>query len=310
LGYLPHLTVRHTSEQEGGQIYVPAVNWLLFAGVLVLILLFRSSSRLATAYGLAVTGTLLLTTTLFLLYAARAWHWRVWQLVLTAVVFGGAELTYFAANLTKVAHGGWLPLVVAALVVIVMTTWQRGRRIITERRERVEGSLTDFVRELHEHPVRRVPGTAVFPHPTKVTAPLALRANVQHNHVLHDHVVILSVQSEPVPHVPVDERIGVDDLGYGDDGIVHITARFGFQDDQDLPAVVRQANGMTAELDIDPDTASWFLSRMTLERGRQGGMAGWRKRLFVALAHNAATPAARFGLPVDRTVVMGSRVEL
>jgi KUP system potassium uptake protein len=310
LGYLPHLTVRHTSEQEGGQIYVPAVNWLLFAGVLVLILLFRSSSKLATAYGLAVTGTLLLTTTLFLLYAAHAWHWRVWQLVLTGVVFAGAELTYFAANLTKVAHGGWLPLVVAALVVIVMTTWQRGRRIITERRERVEGSLTDFVRELHDHPVRRVPGTAVFPHPTKVTAPLALRANVLHNHVLHDHVVILSVLSEPVPHVPVDERIGVDDLGYGDDGIVHITARFGFQDDQDLPAVVRRANGMTAELDIDPDGASWFLSRMTLERGRQRGMAGWRKRLFMALAHNAATPAARFGLPVDRTVVMGSRVEL
>jgi KUP system potassium uptake protein len=310
LGYLPHLNVRHTSARESGQIYVPAVNWLLFIGVLLLMVLFRSSGRLATAYGLAVTGTLLLTTTLFLLHAAHAWHWRPWQLVLTGVVFGGAEVTYLAANLTKVAHGGWLPLVVAALVVTVMTTWQRGRRILTERRQRVEGSLTDFVEQLHDHPVRRVPGTAVFPHPTKLTAPLALRANVQFNHVLHEHVIILSVLSAPVPHVATEERIEVDDLGYGDDGIVHVAATFGFQDDQDLPAALRQACGLTPELDVDPDEASWFLSRMTIEEGRQRGMAGWRKRLFVGLAHNAATPAARFGLPVDRTVVMGSRVEL
>jgi KUP system potassium uptake protein len=155
-----------------------------------------------------------------------------------------------------------------------------------------------------------VPGTAVFPHPTNATAPLALRANVEHNHVVHEHVVILSVKYEPVPHVPVDDRIEVDDLGYGDDGIVHVTARFGFQDDQDLPAVLRQARGRTPELEIDPEDASWFLSRMNIERGRQRGMAGWRKRLFVGMAHNAATPAARFNLPVDRTVVMGSRVEL
>ncbi len=310
LGYLPHLTVRHTSTKESGQIYVPGVNWLLFIGVLLLMVLFRSSGRLATAYGLAVTGTLLLTTTLFLLHAARTWHWRPWQLALTAVVFGGAELTYLAANLTKVVHGGWLPLVVAALVVTVMTTWQRGRRIVTERREKVEGSLTDFVAYLHDHPIQRVPGTAVFPHPTKLTAPLALRANVEHNHVLHEHVVLVSVQSEPVPHVPAEERIEIDDLGYGDDGIVHITARFGFQDDQDVPAVLRQARGRTAELDIDPERASYFLSRINIERGRQRGLAGWRKRLFVGLAHNAATPAAYFALPVDRTVVMGSRIEL
>jgi KUP system potassium uptake protein len=226
------------------------------------------------------------------------------------LVFGGAELTYLGANLTKVVHGGWLPLVVAALVVTVMTTWQRGRRIVTERREQVEGSLTGFVQQLHDHPVRRVPGTAVFPHPTKLTAPLALRANVQHNHILHEHVVLVSVQSEPVPRVPVEDRIEVDDLGYGDDGIVHITARFGFQDDQDLPAVLRQARGRTAELDIDPERASYFLSRITVERGRQRGLAGWRKRLFIGLAHNAASPAAYFGLPTDRTVVMGSRIEL
>jgi KUP system potassium uptake protein len=170
LGFLPPLTVRHTSTQESGQIYVPAVNWLLFGGVLILTFSFRSSNRLATAYGLAVTGTFLLTTTLFLVVAAAVWHWRVWQLVVTAVLFGGMELMFLAANLTKVVHGGWLPLVIGALVVTVMTTWQRGRQLVTARRTDLEGTLRDFVEQMREEPVDRVPGTAVFPHPTKTTA--------------------------------------------------------------------------------------------------------------------------------------------
>jgi KUP system potassium uptake protein len=310
LGYLPHLTVRHTSTVESGQIYVPAVNWLLFGGVLVLILVFQSSNRLATAYGLAVTGTLLLTTTLFLMYAAIAWRWAPWKLVLAGVVFGGIELTYLAANLTKVTQGGWLPLLVAAIVVTVMTTWQRGRRIITARRVDIEGPLPDFVEMLNSEAIPRVPGTAVFPHPTKATAPLALRANVAFNHVLHERVVIVSILSENVPYVPLAERLAIDDLGRSDDGILHLSARFGFQDEQDVPEVLRQACGLSAELDIDPDTAYYFLSRMVIERGRQPGMSGWRKRMFIGLSHNAATPAAYFKLPVDRTVIMGSRVEL
>ena len=310
LGYLPHLTVRHTSTVESGQIYVPAVNWLLFGGVLVLMLVFESSNKLATAYGLAVTGTLLLTTTLFLMHAAIAWRWATWKLVLAGVVFGGIELTYFTANLTKVVQGGWLPLLVAAVVVTVMTTWQRGRQIITARRIDVEGPLPDFVEMLSTKKIPRVPGTAVFPHPTKLTAPLALRANVGFNHVLHERVVIVSVLSENVPHVPLEERLSVDDLGHSDDGIVHLAARFGFQDEQDVPELLRQACVLSPELDIDPDEASYFLSRMTIERGPQRGMSGWRKRMFIGLSHNAANPAAYFGLPVDRTVIMGSRIEL
>jgi len=310
LGYLPHLTVRHTSTVESGQIYVPAVNWLLFAGVLVLMLVFGSSSKLATAYGLAVTGTLILTTTLFLMYAAIAWQWATWKLVLAGVVFGGIELTYLGANLVKIVEGGWLPLLVAAIVVTIMTTWQRGRKIITARRVDVEGPLPEFVEQLDKESIPRVPGTAVFPHPTKLTAPLALRANVEFNHVLHERVVIVSVLAENVPHVPQAERLSIDELGAADDGIVHLSVRFGFQDEQDLPEVLRQASGLSPELDIDPDTASYFLSRMTIERGRQSGMSGWRKRMFIGLSHNAANPAAYFCLPVDRTVIMGSRIEL
>jgi KUP system potassium uptake protein len=310
LGFLPHLTVKHTSTRESGQIYVPAVNWLLFGGVLVLIVSFRSSASLATAYGLAVTGTLLLTTTLFLMYAATAWKWPRWKLVLVAVAFGGVELIYFGANLTKVVHGGWLPLLIAAIVVTVMATWQRGRRVITKRRFHMEGSLPEFIEHVQAAKIARVPGTAVFPHPTKLTAPLALRANVEFNHVLHERVVIISVVAENVPHVPPSERLSVDALGPADDGILHVAARFGFQDEQDIPELLHAARGTSDELDFDPDTASYFLSRITIERCDSPGMSKWRKRLFIGLSHNAANPAAYFHLPVDRTVVMGSRVEL
>ncbi|HEX5403662.1 MAG TPA: potassium transporter Kup [Pseudonocardiaceae bacterium] len=310
LGFLPHLTVRHTSRQESGQIFVPAVNWLLLGGVLILMFAFRSSQALATAYGLAVTGTLLLTTSLYLVLAGSAWKWRPWQLALFGVVFGGLELIFFAANLTKVVHGGWLPLLLGVLVVTVMLTWQRGRRVITARRVDLEGELTDFVEELREHPRHRVPGTAVFPHPTKETVPLALRANAEFNGVVHEHVVIVSVVSENVPHIPRNERLSVDSLAHSDDGIVHLSARFGFQDDQDIPRVLRDAFMLTSELEVDPDTAFYFLSRITIERGRGRGLPSWQKRLFIGLSHNAATPAAYFRLPAGRTVVMGTTVEL
>jgi KUP system potassium uptake protein len=310
LGYLPNLTVRQTSTRESGQIYVPAVNWLLFASVLGLMVAFGSSSRLATAYGIAVTGTFLITTTLFLVVAATVWHWARWKLVLAGAVFGIVELGYFAANLTKVVSGGWLPLLIATVVVTVMTTWQRGRRIVTARRTELEGSLQEFVEEVRGRRLTRVPGTAVFPHPTKQTTPLALRANVDFNHVLHEHVLIVTVQVANVPYVPPDRRIDVDELEHSDDGIVHLAATFGFQDEQDLPAVLRQAKGMCRELDeIDTDDAYYFLSRLMIQHGSTPGMAKWRKRLFIGLAHNAANPATLFCLPENRTVLMGEHLD-
>jgi KUP system potassium uptake protein len=310
LGFLPHLTVKHTSTRESGQIYVPAVNWLMFGGVLVLMVAFRSSSRLASAYGLAVTGTFVITTALLVIVARTVWHWAVWKLVLMGAVFGTVELTYFAANVTKIPHGGWLPLVIAVIVVTTMTTWQAGRRIVTKRRKEFEGPLQQFVDKLHERKLIRVPGTAVFPHPDKETTPLALRQNVAFNQVLHDHVVLVSVRSENVPYIPRDDRITVDPLVHHDDGIVHIDIRFGFQDEQDVPEMLHLAHGMSDELDIDADNAAYFLSRLSIQRGNGPGMMRWRKRLFIALAHNAANPASNFGLPEDRTVVMGAHLEL
>jgi KUP system potassium uptake protein len=310
LGFLPHLTIRQTSTRESGQIYIPAVNWLLFGSVLILMLTFRSSNRLAAAYGLADVGTFVTTTALFLIVAATIWKWPRWKLITIGFIFGSVELAYLGANLTKVASGGWLPLLIATVLVTGMTTWQAGRRIVTARRIELEGPLQDFVDDLHERKLPRVPGTAVFPHPTKDTTPLALRANVEFNHVLHEHVVLVSVHAENIPHVPPDEQIAVDELRHTDDGIVHIDVRFGFQDEQDVPQALHRAQGMSEELDINPDNAMYFLSRLSIQRGETAGMAKWRKRLFIGLVHNAANPAAGFGLPVDRTVVMGAHLEL
>ena len=312
LGALPPMTVRQTSAKEGGQIYLPVVNGLLFVGVLTVILAFESSERLATAYGVSVTGALVVDTVLLLIVAPLLWHWRPWKIVLAAVAFGGLELTFLAGNLSKVAHGGWVPLLIALAVVTVMTTWRRGRQLVQEDRKRKEGSLPEFIDELRAADLPRVPGIAVFPHPNSLSTPLALRANVGANHVLHERVVVVSIQVIGVPQAPPAKRYAVDDLGYADDGIDYLTIRFGFSEDPDVPAALREACERGV-LDIAPDEmdqASYFVSRGAIRRTRSTGMARWRKGLFVTLAHNAADPAGRFGLPSTRTVTMGSDVEI
>jgi KUP system potassium uptake protein len=312
LGLLPPVTVRQTSEHEGGQIYLPGVNALLFVGVLVVMLSFRSSARLATAYGVSVTGALVVDTVLMLVVARVLWDWAPWKLAVAAVAFGGVELTFLTANLSKVAHGGWLPLLIALVVFTVMTTWRRGREIVAGNRRRQEGSLREFVEDVYVRGLPRVAGTAVFPHPGKDTTPLALRANVEHNKVLHHAVLIVSARSETVPHVPVAERFTVDHLGHTDDGIQHLAVRFGFSDDPDLPEAVRQAceAGLLEHAVLDVPAASWFLSRGPIRRTSATGMAQWRKVLFLTLARNAADPTAYFGLPPERTVTMGSPVDV
>ncbi|TCC35278.1 potassium transporter Kup [Kribbella capetownensis] len=310
LGLLPRLRIRQTSGREYGQIYIPGVNWLLFAAVLIVVLTFGSSARLATAYGVAVTGTFLITTTMFLVVARTRWHWATWQCVLVGLVLGGLELSYFAANLTKVTHGGWLTLLIAAVVFTVMVTWRRGHQIVSSRRAKLEGPLPDFIGEMRAAHLKRVPGLAVFPHADKATTPLALRLNVAHNHVRHERIVIISSLTAPVPHVPWDRRLSVDQLRDPNDGIVYVAARFGFHDDTDLPEVVRRVAGTGPETDFDPDAASYFVSRLALRRTRAPGLAGWRKQLFLVLWRNGATQPEFFHLPDDRTVILSTEVRL
>ena len=223
---------------------MPAVNWIIFAAVVALVVGFGSSERLASAYGIAVTGTLAIDTLLFFFVVRALWHRPMWLVVAGAAAFLIVDLTFFAANLTKVLHGGWFPLAIALVVFSVLTTWQRGREIVTEPPDRGGGPAARASSRrcaTCEPPVARAPGTAVFLNANPETTPLALRANVEHNHVLHECVLIVSLTTERVPYVPEAERLSIDDLGYRDDGITHITGRFGFQDPLDVPALLRQA---------------------------------------------------------------------
>jgi KUP system potassium uptake protein len=312
LGFLPRLTIRHTSDHEVGQVYVPALNWGLYVAVVAIVLGFETSARLASAYGIAVTGTFVLTTLLFSVIAVEKWKVSKRVVVPIATAMLVVDLTFFSANLTKVVHGGWLPLVIAVVVFTVLITWQRGRTIVTANRTEEEGPLRPFIEKLHamDPPVHRVEGTAVFLNANLDTTPLALRANVEHNHTLHASTVILSIEFERIPHVPDAERIVIDDLGYADDGITHVTARFGFQDEPDVPTALRQAVGVGLEGAIDVDDASYFVSRITIRRTPAAGMRPWRKRLFITISRNAASPVDYFGLPGDRTVTMGSNIDV
>nr|WP_029117685.1 KUP/HAK/KT family potassium transporter [Mycobacterium sp. URHB0044] len=311
LGYLPRLRVVHTSARAYGQIYVPSVNVMVMVGVLILVFAFRSSTALAYAFGMAVTGTITITTLLFLYIARTRWETPLWL-----ILFGGGallfvDLMFLAANLTKFVHGAWLPLLIAIAAFTVMTTWQRGRRAVTRARDHAEGSLPEFIAEIADRqpPLQRVPGTAVFLNRGKETTPLAMRANVEHNHVRHDHVIIMSIDTLPVPRVAEPERIDVDALGFAD-GIIHVTARFGYKEPPDIASALRLIDEAQTEGPITVEDVSYFLSKLELTRGDAPTMASWRKRLFIATSYLAADAAEHFRLPRDRTVVMGARIEI
>ena len=312
LGYLPRLRVVHTSESTIGQIYVPWINWLLMVSVLTLVFAFRSSAALAYAFGMAVIATITITTLLFFYLARVHWHTPLWLVGIGAGVLLAIDLLFLAANLTKLVHGAWLPLLIGLTAFTVMITWQRGREVVTRERERAEGSLRAFVDELREarRPLTRVPGTAIFLNRGKQTAPLAMRANVKHNHVLHEQILILSIETLPVPYVPDTERIEIDDLGYAGDGIIHVSARYGYMDTPGVPAALRLLEPGQTEGPISLDDASYFLSKIELKKGPAPTMAPWRKRLFIATSYITADAAEHLGLPRDRTVIMGSQIDV
>jgi KUP system potassium uptake protein len=280
--------------------------------VLTLVFAFQSSVALAFAYGAAVTGTITITTLLFFYIVRHKWGTPLWLVAIGAGSLLLGDLLFLAANLTKLAHGAWLPLLIGVAVFTVLTTWQRGRGMVTRQREREEGSLRAFIDELHEKQpsLLRAPGTAVFLNRNNATAPLAMRASVKHLHALHEHVVILSIETMPVPHVPLVDRLVIDDLGYSDDGITHVGARFGYMDAANIPDVLRLVEKADIECPLEVDEASYFLSKIELSVGDAPGMARWRKRLFVATSDITADAAEYFGLPRDRTVIMGSQIEV
>ena len=310
LGFLPRLRVRHTSGTEG-QIYVPIVNWVLCVGVLTLTLVFRSATRLGDIYGVAVTGTFILNTVLFLAIARLLWHRSKLSLAPIAVLFLTVEVAFFSANIAKIEHGAWLPLVIGLVVSVVMITWRRGQVIVTRNRSEKEGSLEDFLEGLAQRdpPIRRVPGTAIFPNPSRSTTPLALRAEVDHLHALHEKVVIVSVEPVGVPHVDRKDRFIVTQMGHGLFRIFHVVDRLGYRDRWNIPEALALARKQgLLERNLDLEHASYFVSRITITPTDAPGMQRWRKKLFVMMARNAASPIDAFCLPGDRTVMMGSQV--
>ena len=310
LGFLPRLHVVHTSKLEG-QIYVPVVNWGLCIGVIALVLAFQSSTRLADMYGVAVTGTFVLNTLLFLAVARYLWRTAIWKLAGLGALFLTVEVAFFSANLAKIAHGAWVPLGVGVVISIGMITWRKGREIVTANRIAKEGPLEQFLGALPDAQpsIRRVPGTAIFLNPGKDTTPLALRAQIEHAHAMHEKVVIVSVETVSVPHVDSDDHFYCEQLGHGLFKVIHLTVRCGYRDRQDIPTALAEARKQgLLERNLDLEHASYFLSRISITPTSAPGMSRWRKKLFMTLARNAASPIEHFSLPTERTVTIGSQI--
>ena len=302
LGFMPRVEVRHTSAAERGQIYVPTMNWLLMLATVGLVLGFKSSSELAAAYGIAVTLTMVMTTVLAAIYARRGWGWKLHWVIALSVVFLVPETVFLIANLAKITHGGWFPLAVGVLLFSVMTTWRTGRAILSRRFLEDLLPLTDFFDLLRVEIPARVPGTAVFMTSIKDGTPPALLRNFMHNRVLHQHIVLLTIQTQESARVAESERFDVERL---DHGFSRVTGRYGFMEQPDAPLLLERA-GLVSSV----EHTTFFLGRENLISSAHPGMARWRIRLFAALTRNAQPANKFFNIPPDRVMEIGAQIEL
>jgi KUP system potassium uptake protein len=306
LGYCPRMEVVHTSAEEKGQIYLPGLNALLLVGVVVLTLSFRSSTALAAAYGIAVSTAMLMTTTLAYVVARERWGIRRAVALPVAAVFLSVEVVFFTANSMKIPDGGWLPIVVSVVVVTLMTTWKRGREILGAKLREASMDLKDLLAGfLGEHAPVRVPGTAVFMTGNPDGSPPALLHNLKHNKVLHEQVVLLTILSEDVPHVPPEERVEVEPL---EQGFVRVIARYGFMENPSIPDILKRCREKGLQFQLM--STSFFLGRETLIPSKKPGMAMWREALFSWMSRNARSATAFFRIPPNRVVELGTQVEL
>ncbi|NIA11275.1 MAG: potassium transporter Kup, partial [Nitrospiraceae bacterium] len=305
LGFSPRLLIRHTSSRQIGQIYIPAINWTLMAATIGLVLGFGSSDHLAAAYGVAVTTTMVITTLLFAFITHEKWHWPVWATVGLMLSFLAADLPFFGANIVKVDHGGWFPLLIAAIVFTLTSTWKRGREILYDRLREGMLPIADFIADLEANPPLRVPGTAVFMTGTSMGVPHALLHNLKHNHVLHERVILLTAVTEEAPRIRPAERADVTDLGQG---LFRIIAHYGFMESPDIPNLFEDLR--LKEINIDVEEATFFLGSETLIPTERPGMAIWREWLFAFMSRNAQKATAFFNIPPNRVLEIGVQIEL
>ena len=304
LGFIPRLSIRHTSETEAGQIYIPVVNWALMVAVIVLVLTFQSSSNLASAYGIAVTGAVTIDTLLMGVLFVGVWKWKWWVAAPIVTLFLIVDGAYFAANLTKVPQGGWFPLVVGLIAFTLLTTWARGRTLMRGRMTETAMPIEIFAKSAHNSAVR-VPGTAIFMSSQTGGVPSALLHNIKHNKVLHERVVILTVEINDVPYVDEDDRCEMHDLG---EGFYRAILNYGFMEETDVPRGLKSMSRCGGEFDMMQ--TSFFLSRQTLLPGEKPGMPIWREKIFAWMLRNAATAMEFFRLPTNRVVELGSQVRI
>ena len=304
-GYLPRIRIRHTSAREIGQIYIPSVNWLLMFSAIGLVLAFQRSGALAAAYGVAVTATMGITTTLFSVYARDRWKWPLAGAVAFALFFLCFDLSFFGANIVKVWDGGWFPLVVGLLIFTSMSTWRLGRRILGAKLAAQGITVEDFLRELAGNRIPRVPGIAIFMSRSPEGVPTTLLHNIKHNKVVHKTVVLLTVVPEDRSHLSEEERFEWVELGYG---VYRLSLHFGFMEDPNIPATLERIG--TEPVAFNPMTTSYFLGRETLIPTRQPGMAIWREHLFAWMMRNSSSASSFFSLPANQVIELGAQVEL
>ena len=305
LGLLPRFEIRHTSETQVGQIYLPRVNALLLLGVLLLVALFRSSSALASAYGIAVTGTMVVTATMAIVVIHRDWRWPLWAAVALIAPFLLIDATFLGANLLKVAEGGWMPLVLGGLVMTVMYTWRRGSRLLFEKTRKSEVPLDPLVASLERKPPQRVPGTAVFLTSDPSCAPTAMMHSLKHYKVLHEKNVILTIETAPEPRIDPAERVQIEPIG---ETFLRVRLRFGFMEQPNVPKALAIARKHGFQFDIM--STSFFLSRRTLRPAANSGMPRWQDRLFIGLARSANDATDYFQIPTERVVEVGTQVAI
>jgi len=304
LGFVPRLRIAHTSESAAGQIYIPLVNWALLTMVLLLVLTFRSSSNLAAAYGIAVTGAMLIDTVLIAVVLINMWKWNRIVSGALIVLFFAVDLAYFSSNLTKIPAGGWFPLLVGAIAFTFLTTWAKGRQLMIARMNEASLPMEIFIKSAAPS-AARVPGTAVFMTSSASGVPHALLHNLKHNKVLHERVVLLTVRIDDVPYVPEEKRLETTDYSAG---FFRVLLRYGFMEEINVPAALAQLKDIGPQCKM-MDT-SFFLARQTLLPSSRPGMAIWREKLFAWMLRNAESAMEFFKLPTNRVVELGSQVEI
>lgn len=306
LGFLPRLQILHTSKHTIGQIYVPAVNTLLMLATFGLVLGFGSSSKLSAAYGVAVSSTMLITTTLMAIYLRHAWKWPLHRIALTAGVFWVVDAVFWASTMLKVPHGGWFPLLAALLLFAIMTTWKKGRGLLYERLRKRTLSLDNFVTSVFEHgKPKRVPGAAVFLSGTPNVVPVVLLHNLKYNKIVHEKTIVLSFVFEESSHVPEDERVEVTDLGHG---FYNVTAHYGFMESPHILDIIELAN--EKGLQFERRTTGFYLGRESIVVGKSKGMSKWRTQLFATMSRLATGATSYFGIPPNQVVELGVQIEM